>query len=75
MLETSAMDNTSSVKDELSGRAGYVAAGTDLLHDLAHTRGDFDYDKMRAGYRAEGCPEDIIEKFIRVLSYRGPTRP
>lgn len=73
MLEMSAMSNTCSEQNELQGPDAYIPAGTDLLYDLRNTPRNFDYDKMRAGYRADGCPEELIEKFINVLRYRRPT--
>jgi hypothetical protein len=73
MSEMSVMSNTCSAENELQEPKAYIPAGTDLLYDLRNTPRDFDYDKMRAGYRADGCPEELIEKFIKVLQYRRPT--
>lgn len=72
MSEMSVMSNTYSAENELQEPNTYIPAGTDLLHDWRNAPRDFDYHKMRAGYRAEGCPEELIEKFIRVLQYRIP---
>lgn len=70
MSEMSVMSNICSAENELRRPKAYIPAGTDLLYDLRNTARNFDYEKMRAGYRADGCPEELIEKFIKVLQYR-----
>jgi hypothetical protein len=73
MSEMSVISNTCSRQNELQEPKVYIPAGTDLLYDLRNTPRNFDYDKMRAGYRVDGCQEELIEKFIKVLQYGRPT--